>query len=207
MSHILYYRIEATLFKSGDQNAFSRVWQSMEPLVHKQLRSIQLKGNEVITLDDFISSCQVAVWKALKCFNPRKNPNFLTFAMEIVRRAICDQLSLLNRSSRIYAKLLADVNSIDDTVDEYAGFFDRCQPWSWISQDDSELIYGDVMQTLEGGLIGRSREIFELRFAGYPDKYIKKELNLGLVEYLRAIEVMLWQVQFILSKKNLQLEF
>ncbi len=206
MTHIQFYIEQIAQFRSGDESAFSRVWDRIYGLVIKQIKgSLPALHFNSSSFKDLVQNCRLAIWNSMRPgkWDEAKNRKFTTYAMQSIRFMIIDTVTSEVKYYDRHRSLSNFTSGSEDDSREEEAFYNQInesEVWSWIPSSDSEVIYKDMTREICKQLTGVSLVLFLLKGVGNCDSDIRRQMQLSFSEYNKRLELLRWRVSYILNE-------
>lgn len=201
---------ELAVKASTDPNAMSELFDSADvtTIIHWQVTRLTAYARGVVDLDDLYQDARLAVYEAVKQYDPAKGVKFITYMVRIISRRLYDdlqnnQLMYMPANSwqlSIQLKKMLDFGATEEQLQEfkqvnkltdltYQGILSYLAhpPGTTLSLDDS--VYRDSSDTHES----RSSRIVDKRIPDPLEILEKKELTRVIRKYVSDTEYQIMQ--------------
>ena len=167
-------------YQDGDSSAVDYLLEKYKYLVRKKARTLYLIGGEN---DDLIQEGMIALYKAIRDFDPAKDSSFIQFAEVCIEHQLYNAIKGANRMKNTplntYISLYSPLGTSDDSTSRET-LADTLLPNEFINPEDiliDQENVTDIQSAIEKKLSPFERHVVELYIDGCSYQQIAEKLG------------------------------
>lgn len=169
-----------SFYHQGETGAIDYLLEKYKPLVRKKARTLYLIGGDN---DDLIQEGMIALYKAIRDFNPEHESSFIAFANLCIEHQLYNVIKRANRLKNTplntYISLYSPMNIAEDDASRET-LADTLQPAELINPEDILIDrenVTDIESAIESKLSNFEQSVVELYIDGCNYQQIAKQLG------------------------------